>query len=189
MEKDVFIHKTAIIEKGVKIGKGTKIWDNAHIRKNASIGENCIIGGKSYISYDVKIGNLVKINSFAYICAGVTIKDKVMISAGTIFTNDKFPRAVGDDSDKLSTSEPTWDMKETMVEEGVTTGAGSIINCGITLGAYSMIGMGSVVTKDTPPYSLVYGVPACVKGYVCKCGRPLKGKSSICASCGERIKK
>ena len=190
MEKDVFIHKTAIIEKGVKIGKGTKVWDNVHIRKNASIGKNCIIGGKSYISYDVKIGNLVKVNSFAYICAGVTIKDKTMISAGTIFTNDKFPRAVRDNSDKLFTSEPTWEMEETMVEEGVTTGAGSIISCGITLGAYSMIGMGSVVTKDTPPHSLVYGVPACVKGYVCRCGYLLKGKgrSKICTSCGKKVK-
>ena len=189
MGKDVFIHKTAIIEKDVKIGAGTSVWDNVHIRKNASIGKNCIIGGKSYIAYDVKIGNLVKVNSFAYICAGVTIKDKVMISAGTIFTNDKFPRAVAvqENSDKLSTSEPAWDMEETMVEEGVTTGAGSIISCGITLGAYSMIGMGSVVTKDTPPYSLVYGVPACVKGYVCRCGSPLKIKkgSAVCDSCKE----
>lgn len=179
MNKDVFIHKTAIIEEGVKIGQGTKVWDNAHIRKNTSIGKNCIIGGKSYISYDVKIGNLVKINSFVYICAGVTIKDKAMISAGTIFTNDKFPRAAKADSDELLSSDPARGWRETMVGEGATVGAGSVIGCGITLGKYCMVGMGSVVTKDVLPYSLVYGVPAKTKGYVCMCGYPLKLKKKL----------
>lgn len=185
MKKDIFVHKTAVIEKDVKIGHGTKIWDNAHIRKGTSIGKSCIIGGKSYIAYDVKIGNLVKINSFVYICAGVTIKDKVMISAGTIFTNDRFPRAVRDDSEELFTSRPTEETEETVVEEGATLGAGSVIGCGITLGEYCMVGMGSVVTKDVLPYSLVYGVPAKIKGYVCRCGYPLELKKEmvVCNHC------
>lgn len=188
MSKDVFIHKSAIIEEGVKIGQGTKVWDNAHIRKNASIGKNCIIGGKSYIAYDVKIGSLVKINSFVYVCTGVTIKDKVLISAGTIFTNDRFPRAVRRDRGKLFTSEPTEETENTMVEEGVTIGAGVVIGCGITLGKYCLVGMGSVVTKDILPYNLVYGVPAKVKGYVCQCGHPLtlKKNLTICARCKNR---
>ena len=186
--KDVFIHKTAIVEKGVKLGEGTSVWDNAHIRKNARIGKNCIIGGKTYIAYDVKIGNLVKINSSAYICAGVTIKDKVMISAGTIFTNDRFPRSVKGPGNNLYTSAPTKETEETMVAEGVTIGAGAVIGCGITLGEYCMIGMGSVVTKDVLPYSLVYGVPAKTEGYVCRCGSPLKIKkgSAVCTFCKER---
>lgn len=188
MRKDIFIHKTAIIEEGVKIGKGSKAWDNVHIRRGATIGKNCIIGGKSYIAYDVKIGNLVKINSFVYICAGVTIEDKVMISAGTIFTNDRFPRAVKGDSQELCTSEPTDKTEKTLVEEGVSIGAGAVIGCGITLGKYCMVGMGSVVTKDVLPYNLVYGVPAKIKGYVCKCGHPLKLKNNlaICGYCKNR---
>lgn len=183
MKNDIFIHKTAIIEEGVKIGSGTKIWDGVHVRRNASLGKNCIIGGKSYIAYDVKIGDLVKINSFVYICAGVTIKDKVMISAGAIFTNDRFPRSVRPGSDKLMTSGPTEETEETMVEEAVTIGAGAVIGCGITLGKYCMIGMGSVVTKDVPAFALVYGVPAKVMGYVCRCGRPLAARAK-CAVCG-----
>lgn len=184
---DTFIHKTAIIEKGARIGRGTTVWDNAHIRKNARIGKNCIIGGKTYIAYDVKIGDLVKINSFVYVCAGVTIKDKVMIAAGTIFTNDRFPRAVRGNSRKLFTSRPTGETEETVVEEGVTIGAGAVIGCGITLGKYCMIGMGSVVTKNVPAHGLVYGVPAKIKGYVCYCGCPLKKKRAACARCGKKI--
>lgn len=188
MKKNIFIHKTAIIEKGVKIGKGTKVWDNAHIRRGASIGKGCIIGGKNYIAYDVKIGDLVKINSFVYICTGVTISDKVMIAAGVIFTNDRFPRAVRDSSKRLFTSGPTEETEETLVREGATIGAGAVIGCGITLGEYCMVGMGSVVTKDVPPHSLVYGVPSKIRGYVCKCGYPLriKKKSVVCSHCKSR---
>ena len=188
MKKDIFIHKTAVIEKNVKLGSGTKVWDNAHIRCGASIGKDCIIGGKSYIAYDVRIGNLVKINSSAYICAGVTIRDKVMISAGTIFTNDRFPRSVRGDANKLFPSGPTEETESTLVCDGVTTGAGSVIGCGIILGEYSMIGMGSVVTKNVPAYHLVYGVPARTMGYVCKCGHPLKIKKAkaSCTMCSKK---
>ncbi len=188
MKKNIFIHKTAMIEEGVKIGQGTKVWDNVHIRKSTRIGKNCIIGGKSYISYDVKVGNLVKINSFVYICAGVIIEDKAMISAGAIFTNDRFPRAVRGDAEKLFPSEFTEHMEETIVKEGATVGAGAVISCGITLGEYCMVGMGTVVTKNVPPYSLVYGVPARIKGYVCRCGHTLKPKknSAICSYCKNR---
>jgi len=185
MSASTYIDKTAIVEEGVEIGEGTKVWDNVHIRRNASIGKDCIIGGKSYIAYDVKIGNLVKINSSVYICAGVTVKDKVMISAGTIFTNDRFPRAVRGQSEGLYTSAPTEETEETLVDEGVTIGAGAVIGCGITLGKYSMIGMGSVVTKDVPAFSLVYGAPARVRGYVCVCGQPVdkEGGQYECEKC------
>src|ERR1700676_3953961 len=87
------IHPTALIEKDVTIGDGTSVWDNVHIRLRTGIGEQCIVGEKTYIAYGVKIGHRVKINAFVYICNAVTIEDGVMISAGTIFTNDRFARA------------------------------------------------------------------------------------------------
>lgn len=168
------IHPTAIIEEGVSIGAGTSVWDNVHIRKNTAIGENCIIGEKTYIAYDVRIGNTVKINSFVYICTGVTIEDQVMISAGTIFTNDRFPRAFNTDGYSIKTSDPTEETLETRVRRGVTIGAGCMIGPGIELGEFCMIGMGSVLTRDVDPYQLVYGSPAKHKGFVCVCGEPLR---------------
>jgi len=172
--KNIFVHKTAIIEKNVKIGKGASIWDNVHIREGTIIGENCIIGEKTYIAYGVKIGNLVKINSFVYICTGVVIEDMVMIAAGTVFTNDKYPRSFTSDFKQLQTSKPTNDTLTTIVRKGATIGANVTVGCGIEIGEFAMIGMGSVVTKDVPSYALVYGNPAKIHGRVDEKGKILE---------------
>ncbi|MFX0204128.1 MAG: acyltransferase [Candidatus Hodarchaeota archaeon] len=181
----VRIHPTAIIDENVSIGAGTFIWDNVHIRKNSIIGDRCSIGEKTYIAYDVKIGHGVKINSFVYICTGMVIEDRVMISAGTIFTNEKLPRAFEVDGASLRTSEPTDETLETRIRRGATIGAGCTIGPGVELGEYCMIGMGSVVTHSVIPYQLVVGNPANPHGFVCLCGeillkldRPLKSSSS-----------
>lgn len=177
------IHPSAIIEDGVSIGAGTSVWDNVHIRRNTVIGENCIIGEKTYIAYDVKIGDRVKINSFVYICTAVTIEDGVMISAGAVFTNDRFPRAFDLDGHSIKTSDPTEETLEAIVRKGVTIGAGCTIGPGIELGEYCMVGMGAVVTRSILPYQLVYGNPAKPHGYVCMCGEPLSPKY-FCPKCG-----
>src|SRR5256885_17180373 len=114
------IHPTAIIEEDVALGSGTSVWDHVHIRHGASLGEECIVGGKTTIAYDVKIGNRVKINSAAYICNAVRIEDGVMISAGVIFTNDRFPRATTSDLKRLRPSAPDEHTLPTVVREGAT---------------------------------------------------------------------
>jgi UDP-2-acetamido-3-amino-2,3-dideoxy-glucuronate N-acetyltransferase len=189
------IHPTALVEEGVRIGDGTSVWDNVHIRRNARIGEQCIIGEKSYVAYDVVIGNRVKINAMVYICAAVTIEDGVMISAGTIFTNDRFPRATTPDLRQLRSSDPDEETLETRVREGTTIGAGCVIGCGFDIGRFAMIGMGSLVTKAVPDFHLVIGHPARSVGAVCRCGHVVvrfeKGalptvESAACPKCGLR---
>ena len=170
---NVFVHPTAIVENDVRIGAGTKIWDNVHVRHGAEIGRECIIGEKSYVAYEVRIGNFVKINAQVYICALVTIEDFVMISAGTVFTNDKFPRAFSPDLSGLAGSDPTDETLATFVRQGTTIGAHATIGCGIEIGRFAMVGMGSVVTKSVAPFSLVFGNPARLRGYVCICGNLL----------------
>jgi len=164
------IHPTAIVEDGVRIGSRSSVWDSVHIRGGATIGEECIVGEKSYIAYDVVIGNRVKINAFVYICAAVTIEDGVMLSAGTIFTNDRFPRATTPDLQQLRDSAPDEHTLPTLVRAGATIGAGSIIGNDLTIGRFAMVGMGSVVTKSVPDFYLVIGQPARPVGVVCKCG-------------------
>ena len=165
------IHSTAIVEDDVRIGDKTSIWDNVHIRHDSEIGEECIVGEKTYIAYGVKIGDRVKINAMVYVCNAVTIEDGVMISAGTIFTNDRFPRATTPDLKQLRDSDPNEHTLPTLVREGATIGAGATIGNDLTIGRFAMVGMGSVVTKSVPDFHLVLGTPARSIGAVCRCGQ------------------
>jgi UDP-2-acetamido-3-amino-2,3-dideoxy-glucuronate N-acetyltransferase len=169
----VRIHSTAIVEEGVQIGPGSAIWDNVHIRHSAQIGAECIVGEKTYIAPGVRIGNRVKINAFVYVCSAVMIEDGAMISAGVIFTNDRYPRATTPDLQQLRTSEPDEHTLPTLVSEGAAIGAGSRISCGLVIGRFAMVGMGSIVTTSIPDFTLVLGAPARSVGYVCRCGYPL----------------
>ncbi len=167
------VHPTAIIEAGVTLGEGTAVWDNVHIRRDAVIGDECIIGEKTYIAYGVHIGNRCKINAMVYICTAVTIEDGVMISAGTIFTNDRFPRATTPDLKALRPSEADEHTLPTRVREGATIGAGCTIGNDLSIGRFAMIGMGSLVTKSVPDFALAIGHPARFVGAVCRCGHLL----------------
>jgi UDP-2-acetamido-3-amino-2,3-dideoxy-glucuronate N-acetyltransferase len=166
------VHPTAIVEDGVEIGPGTSIWSHVHIRGPARIGSDCIVGEKTYIAYGVTIGNRVKINAFVYICAAVSVEDGVMISAGTIFTNDRFPRATLPNLSTLRSSAPDEHTRPTLVREGATLGAASVVGCDLVIGRWSMIGMGSLVTRSVPDFHLVVGRPARTVGCVCRCGEP-----------------
>lgn len=170
----VFLHPTAVVEAGVCIGDGSAIWDNVHIRYNSRLGEQCIVGEKTYIAYGVQIGNRVKINAHVYLCTAVTIEDGVMISAGTIFTNDRFPRATTPDLKQLRPSEPDEHTLPTLVREGATIGAGCVIGNDLVIGRFAMVGMGSLVTKSVPDFHLAVGHPAVSVGCVCRCGQLLK---------------
>jgi len=179
----------------VTIGDGTAIWDHVHVRHHTSIGQQCIVGGKSIIAYDVRIGNRVKINSFVYICTGVTLEDGVMVSAGTVFTNDRFPRAASPDLKHLRSSDPDENTRPTLVREGATIGAHATIGSDLVIGRFAMIGMGSVVTRSVPDFFLVLGNPARPAGCVCRCGQlllrfsdeiPTLAEPVACKACGLR---
>ena len=167
------IHPTAIVEDGVLIGEGTSVWDSVHLRAPSRIGVDCIVGEKTYVAYGVEIGNRVKINAFVYLCTAVTIEDGVMISAGTVFTNDRFPRATDPDLQQLRASTPDETTLPTVVREGATIGARCVIGCDLSIGRFAMIGMGSVVTRSIPDFHLAMGHPARSVGLVCRCGQPM----------------
>lgn len=46
------------------------------------------------------------------------------------------------------------------IKKGAWIGAGAIILQGVTIGEFSIVAAGAVVTKDVPPYTIVGGVPA-----------------------------
>lgn len=165
------IHPSAIVEPGVEIGEGTAIWDHAHLRAGARVGRGCIIGEKSYLAPGVVVGDLVKLNACVYLCAGVTLEDGCMVAAHTVFTNDLTPRATDPELTRLLDSGPGPSTLRTTMRRGATIGANATIGPGIELGAYCMVGMGSVVTRDVPAFGLVVGNPARLVGLVDRRGR------------------
>ncbi len=193
------IHPTADIESGVEIGDGTAVWAHVHIRSGARIGRECIVGEKTYLGPGVVLGDRVKLNAMVYLPTGVVVNDGVMIGAGTIFTNDLYPRATDVALRALRDSGPGDKTLRTVVEEGASLGAGCTVGCGITVGRWALVGMGSVVTRSVPPFHLVVGNPARSVGVVCRCGEPVLrirqgwGEWSseaevVCESCGARYR-
>jgi acetyltransferase-like isoleucine patch superfamily enzyme len=132
------------------------------------------------------VGDYVTVKNGVMIWEGVTIEDGVFVGPGVIFTNDMNPR-----SSRFKSASGryagSW-LETTLVMQGCSIGAGSVIVCGTELGRFSMIGAGSVVVKSVPAHALVYGNPARVRGYVCKCGTALnvgQGKG-CCPLCNKR---
>lgn len=179
------IHSAAIVETD-KIGEGTNVWAYAHIMSGAVIGENCNIGDHTFVEGGAEIGNGCTIKNNCLIWEGVTIANGVFVGPGVIFTNDQFPRSPRLDAAKVRYESKEW-LSPTLVEEGCSIGAGAVICPGIKLGAYSMIGAGSVVTRDVQPHALVVGNPAKHSGFVCKCGKRANNNSTteppVCIQC------
>lgn len=166
------IHNTAEVSPEAIIGENTRIWHHVHIRENALIGNNCILAKGVYIDKNVVVGSNCKIQNNSSIYDGTTLEKGVFIGPHCIITNDKTPRAINIDGTLQNKDD--WQSGKVLVKEGASIGARSVILPGITIGKWSMIGAGSVVTKDVPDFALVYGSPATLKGYVCKCGKKLE---------------
>ena len=136
------------------IGNGTKVWQFSVILAGAKIGDNCNICAHTFIENEVIIGNNVTIKSGVYLWDGIVVHDDVFIGPNATFTNDKKPRSKQYPDQFLMTT----------IGKGASIGANATILPGVSLGYYCMIGAGSVVTKDIPPYSIVIGNPARVIG-------------------------
>jgi len=175
-----FVHESSYVD-DAKIGEGTKIWHFSHIQNGAIIGENCIIGQNVNVAPGVIIGNNVKIQNNVSLYKGVVIEDDVFIGPSAVFTNVINPRAFIERKNEFNT---------TIVCRGATIGANATIICGNKIGKYSMVGAGSVVTKNVEKRTLVYGVPAEFHGFICNCGVKLTSTwhlpEIICSVCGKK---
>ena len=125
---------------GCEIGERTTLGSYVEVQKNATIGKNC------------------KISSHSFVCEGVTIEDGVFVGHGVMFINDKKPKACNEDGSKQQDGE--WQLEKTIVKKGASIGSNATILCGIEIGESAIVGAGSVVTKNVPANTTVYGNPA-----------------------------
>lgn len=129
-----------------QIGKDTIIWNFVNLY-GCKIGDNCMIGAFVEIQSDVETGNNVRVSSHSFICSKVKLGNNIFIGHGVVFINDLDPPR----------GEEFW--KETIVEDGVSIGSNATI-LPVRIGKNSLIGAGSVVTRNVPPNSVVVGNPA-----------------------------
>jgi acetyltransferase-like isoleucine patch superfamily enzyme len=141
----------------VKLGRGVRIYGFTNLY-GCDIGDETKIGTFVEIQRGAKIGRRCKISSHTFICEGVTIEDEVFVGHNVTFINDLYPRATTPDG-RLQ-SEADWACVPTRVKRGASIGSGATLLCGITVGEHAMVGAGSVVTRNVPPYSVVAGNPA-----------------------------
>lgn len=184
-EKPYFVHESSYVDEPCTIGAGTKIWHFSHVMKNCVIGERCNIGQNVVVSPGVTIGNNVKIQNNVSVYTGVILEDDVFCGPSMVFTNVNTPRS------HVSRNDPDKDYLKTLVKKGASIGANATVVCGNTLGEYAFVGAGSVVTKDVPPYAMVYGNPARIRGWACACGVKLSFENdrATCAECGKTYAK
>ncbi len=153
--KQFFAHPNALVETD-NIGKDTRIWAFAHVLPGAVIGEDCNLCDHTFIENDVIVGDRVTIKSGVQLWDGITLEDDVFVGPNATFTNDPFPR-----SRQYPKAFP-----RTLIRKGASIGANATILPGLTVGQYAMLGAGTVVTKDVPPFAIVVGNPARIVGYV-----------------------
>lgn len=141
----------------VKLGKNVQIFNFVNIY-GCEIGDNTKIGSFVEIRGNVKVGKNCKIQAFAFLPQGVILEDEVFIGPHACFINDNIPRSTVDG--KLKEEGKDWKPLTTTVKKGASIGANATILCGVTIGENSIIGAGSVVTKDVPDNVIVIGNPA-----------------------------
>ena len=179
MKPPVFKHRFSLVESRA-VGPGTRVWAWAHVMKGARVGSDCNIGEHCFIETGAVLGNRVTVKNGVAIWEGVTLEDDVFLGPNAVLTNDLLPRS------KVYHAR----VVPTLVMRGASVGANATILCGTRIGRWSLIGAGSVVTKDVPAHALVVGNPARVVGFVCRCAGRLRkrGRRGTCVVCRRKYR-
>jgi len=174
-----FVHASALVEPGVELGPGVKIWHFCHVMTGARLGEGSMLGQNCFVAGRVRVGRGVRVQNNVSLYDGVELEDDVFVGPSAVFTNVKTPRAF---------LQKKAEYGRILARRGATIGANATLVAGVTLGEYSFVAAGAVVTRDVPAYALVGGVPATRLGWVSRSGERLvfAGERACCPLTGER---
>ena len=144
------VHRLALVHPTVVLGEGTLVWPYAYVRADVVTGAQCAIGHGVSVAERARLGDRVRVQTFALLCQDLVVGDDVFIGPGVLTANDPAPR-VGN---------PQYVRRPPVIERDAVIGAGAILLPGVRIGQGAVIAAGAVVTKDVPPYARVLGVPA-----------------------------
>ncbi|MDX2062605.1 MAG: acyltransferase [Bacteroidia bacterium] len=175
-DETYYAHPSAVIDAGATIGADTRIWHFCHVMAGAEIGPGCTLGQNVFVAGGVVLGRGCKVQNNVSLYTGVVCEDEVFLGPSCVLTNVLNPRAGIERKDQFRT---------TRIGRGATVGANATVVCGVTLGAYCLVGAGAVVTRDVPAYGLVVGTPARQVGWVSRAGHRLALDGAGRATCPE----
>ncbi len=175
------MHPSSCVDSPCEIGKGTKIWHFCHLEKGCKLGRGCTLGQNVYVASDVVIGDNVKIQNNVSVYSGTFVEDDVFLGPSCVLTNVTNPRAQVNRRNLY---------EKTVLRRGCTIGANATLVCGTTIGRYSFVAAGAVVTANVPDYALMMGVPARQVGWMSRHGHRLSSPDStgmrVCPESGLR---
>jgi len=139
-----------VVYAGNRIGENFQTGNKVNIRESNEIGNNVSVGTLSVIEHHVRIGNNVRMHSQVFVPEYTVIEDDAWLGPSVVVTNAKYPLSK--------------DVKETLagpvIRKGAKIGANATILPGVVIGVNSLVGAGSVVTKDVPDNAVFAGNPA-----------------------------
>ena len=158
----IYFPKSRLIRLPIDIRNKKNIWWGG----NLTTGYNCRI--EAYTNNRSKkillFGNNIQINDYVHIAAAedVRIGNNVLIASKVFITDISHGCYSGDQhgSPFIKPSERKLFTKPVHIEDNVWIGESVNIMPGVKIGFGSIIGAGSVVTKDIPEFSIAAGVPA-----------------------------
>jgi acetyltransferase-like isoleucine patch superfamily enzyme len=180
------VAESADVADDARIGEGSSVWHLAQVREGAVLGRGCVIGRGAYIGTGVTLGENCKVQNYALVYEPAELADGVFIGPAVVLTNDTYPRAVNPDGSLKSADD--WHAVGVTIRRGAAIGARAVCVAPVTIGEWSTVAAGAVVTKDVPAHALVAGVPARRIGWVGKAGHRLiqDGELWICPETGAR---
>lgn len=186
----VRILDSADVDPRAVIGDGSSVWHLAQVREGAVLGSNVVVGRGAYVGTGVNVGDNCKIQNYALVYEPAVLEAGVFIGPAVVLTNDHFPRAVNPDGSPKSAQD--WEPVGVTIREGAAIGARSVCVAPVTIGRWSLVAAGAVVTKDVPNFAIVAGVPARRVGWVGREGVPLQAvvgspNTFVCPKSGARF--
>ena len=159
------VRSGCVIYAGSRIGADLETGHNTIIREENEIGDHFSVWNGTVIDYGCRIGMRVKIHCQVYVAQFTVIEDDVFLAPGVKIANDYHP-GCPDSRDC---------MRGPTLKKGCRIGVNVTVLPYVTIGEGTLVGSGSVVTKDLPPGIVAYGNPARVHGTLeemrCKTGR------------------